>query len=119
MASTFQIILRTLRERAYAKIRLLKPNETDRKWQKGVTILKTELVIAMESARIIKPVPTFELFNQFLVWVTQKILALSDLDLLLTEYYKERLKPQLKNKKKIYTTDQTSTELTRLRLPTN
>ena len=73
----------------------------------------------MESARIIEPVPTFELPNQFLVWVAQKVLALSDLDLLLTEYYKERLNPRLKNEKKIHTTDQTSTELTRLRLPTD
>ncbi len=51
--------------------------------------------------------------NQFLVWVAQKVLAQSDLDLLLTEYYKERLESQLKNREK-YTTDHISTESTEL-----
>ena len=73
----------------------------------------------MESARIIKPLPTFELPKQFLVWVTQKVLAFSDLNLLLTEYYKERLNLQSKNEKRIHMTDQTSTKLTQPQLPTN
>ena len=47
----------------------------------------------MKSARIIELMPIFELPNLFLVWVTQKVLTLLDLDLLLTEYYKERLNP--------------------------
>ena len=50
---------------------------------------------------MIEPAPTFELPNQFLVWVAQKVIALSDLDLLLTEYYKERLEPRLKNESSI------------------
>lgn len=80
----------------------------------------TKSVIAIKSARIVKPASTFELPYQFLVWVAQKVLALSDLDLLLTEYYKERLEPRLK-KKGTSTTDHTSielTELTGLQLPT-
>ena len=93
MTSTFQIILLTPRESTCAKIRLLKPIKTDKKLQKNATILNTKLVIVMESARIIKPMSTFELPNQFLVWVAQKLLTLLDLDLLLTEYYKERLNP--------------------------
>lgn len=49
------------------------------------------------------------------------MVTLSDLDLLLTKYYKERLKPQRK-KKEIYTTDYILielTELTKLQLFTN
>ena len=52
----------------------------------------------MEYSRIIEPAPTFELPNQFLVWVAQKVIAQSDLDLLLTEYYKESLESRLKNR---------------------
>lgn len=81
-----QIILWAPRECcACAKIRLSKPIETDRKWRKSVTIPKTE--------------SEFELPNQFLVCVARKVIALSDLDLFLTEYFKERLNPQLKNAK--------------------
>lgn len=66
----------------------------------------------MECARMIEPAPTFEFPNQFLVWVAQKVLALSGLDLLLTEYYKERLEPRLeKNKKEIHRADTGLTEL--------
>ena len=77
----------------------------------------------MEYARIIEPAPTFELPNQFLVWVAQKFIARSDLDLLPTEYDKERLEPQLKNRE-TYTidhipTEYISTESTELRLPTD
>ena len=62
------------------------------------TIPNNEFVIAMEYSRIIEPAPTFELPNQFLVWVSQKVLAQSDLNLLLTENYNERLEYQLKNR---------------------
>ncbi len=75
----------------------------------------------MEYSKIIEPAPTFELPDQFLVWVAQKVLARSDLDLLLTEYYKKRLESQLKNRE-TYKTNHISTELTELtglRLPTN
>ncbi len=51
--------------------------------------------------------------------MAQKVFAQSDLDLLLTKYYKETLKSQLKNREK-YTTDYIlteSTELNGLRLP--
>ena len=72
----------------------------------------------MEYSRIIEPAPTFELPNQFLVWVTKKVLAQSDLDLLLTEYYKERLESQLKNRE-TYMNEDNSTESTILSLPTH
>ena len=75
----------------------------------------------MEYSQIIEPAPSFELPKQFLVWVAQKFLARSNLDLLLTEYYKERLESQLKNKK-THTTNHIltePTELTGLRLPTD
>lgn len=42
--------------------------------------------------------PTFALSNQFLVWVAKKFLAQSDLDLVLTEYHKERLESRRKNR---------------------
>lgn len=41
----------------------------------------------------------FTLSNQFLVQVVKKLPAQSDLDLILTEYYKDKLESQLKNKK--------------------
>ena len=72
----------------------------------------------MKYSRIIEPAPTFELSNQFLVGVAQKVIAQSDFDFLLAEYYKERLESQLKNRE-TYTIDHISTELTRLRLPTD
>ncbi len=77
----------------------------------------------MEYARIIEPAPTFELLNQFLVWVAQKCIARSDLDFLLTEYYKEKLEYKLKNRE-THTidhipTEYISTESTELRLPTD
>ncbi len=52
----------------------------------------------MEYSRIIKLAPTFELANQFLVWVAQKVIAQSNLDLLLIKYDNERLKSRLKNR---------------------
>ncbi len=42
---------------------------------------------------------TFKLPNEFLIWVAAKALANSNFDLVLTEYYEERLEPQLKNRK--------------------
>ena len=65
--------------------------------------------------------PTFALPNQFLVWVVGKILAHCDLDLVLTEYYKERLDSQLKNRE-THMNGLDSTELpetTGLQLPTD
>ena len=50
-------------------------------------------------AKIVKPAPIFGLFNHFLIWIKQKVLVLSNFDLLLTKYYKKRLKPKLKKKR--------------------
>lgn len=63
-------------------------------------ILKHKFVIIMKYTQIIRPAPTFKLSNQLLVSVTQKIIAQSDLNLLFTKYYKERLKFRLKNSEK-------------------
>ncbi len=82
------------------------------------TIPNNKFVIAIKYSRIIKPTPTFELPNQFLVWVALKVLTRSDLDLLPTEYYKERLESQLKNKE-IYMNKDNSTESTVLSLLTH
>lgn len=46
-----------------------------------------------------KVIPTFALPIQFLIWIAKKVLAQSNLDLLLTKYYKKRLESQLKNRK--------------------
>ncbi len=84
-------------------------------------IPNNEFVIAIEYSGIIEPTPTIELPNRFLVWLTLKVFARSDFDLLLTEYYKERLESQLKNRE-TNTTDHIlteSTEMTGLRLPTD
>lgn len=88
---------------------------------KITTIPNTKFVIVIEFARIVKPAYIFEYFNQFLVWIAQKILALSNFDLLIIEYYKKRLETQLK-KKWIYTNNYILIELTKLtglQLPTN
>ena len=53
--------------------------------------------------------PNFALPSPFLVWVAKKVLAHCDLDLVLTEYYKERLESQLKNRE-TDTNDDKSTE---------
>ena len=66
--------------------------------------------------------PQFALLNEFLVWVAAKFLANCDLNLLLIEYYKERLESQLKNREKITHAHLTSAKLTyisRLNLPTD
>ena len=65
--------------------------------------------------------PNFVLSNQFLVWVTKKVLTHCNLNLVLTDYYKKRLESQLKNKEidiktPILTKLNKSTEL---RLPTD
>lgn len=65
--------------------------------------------------------PNFALSNQFLVWVAKNVLVHCNLDLILTDYYRERLKSQLK-KKKTNTKISILTELnklTRLRLLTD
>ncbi len=80
----------------------------------------------MEYSRIIESVPTFELPNQFLVWVAEKVIAQSDLDFLLTEYYKERLESRMKNREDtidhiptnyLLTKSTESIESTKLRIP--
>ncbi len=92
------------------------------------TILNYKFVITMEYSKIIEPAPIFELPNQFLVWVVQKIIAQSDLDLLLTKYYKERLESRLKNREDtidhiptdyLSTESTKSIESTKLRTPTD
>lgn len=55
--------------------------------------------------------PTFALPNQSLVWVAKKVLAQSDLDVALTDYYQERLEPRLKNRE-THMKDYTSIEST-------
>lgn len=62
--------------------------------------------------------PTFTLPYQFLVWVVKKVLAHCDLDLVLTESYKERLEARLKNKEPPMNEDN-SIESTVLSLPTH
>lgn len=65
--------------------------------------------------------PYFALSKQFLVWMAEKFHTYYDLNLVLTEYYKKRLRSQLKNKK-MYTKAPIltkSNELTRLQLLTD
>lgn len=42
-------------------------------------------------------IPTFALLNKFFIWVAANFLVNCDLNLLLTEYYKEVLESRLKN----------------------
>ncbi len=67
---------------------------------------------------MIEATPTFALPNKFLVWVAGKILLHCDLDLVLTEYYKERLDSRLKNKETNMNEDN-PIESTLLSLPTH
>ena len=67
---------------------------------KIATIPNNEFVISIEYSGIMEATPTFALPNQFLVWVAKKVLAKCDLDLVLTEYYKERLESRLKNRER-------------------
>lgn len=85
------------------------------------TISNNKFVIAIKYSKIIGPALTFELPNQFLVWMAQKVIALSDLNLLFTKYYKEKLEPQLKNRKTNTTNHQLteSIELIELQLLTD
>ena len=53
-----------------------------------------------------------------MVCVAKKVLAHCDLDLVLTDYYKQRLESQLKNRE-IHTNEDNSTESTELLLPTH
>lgn len=43
-------------------------------------------------------ITTFVLLYEFFIWVAPQFLANYNLNLLLTEYYKKRLKSELKNK---------------------
>lgn len=66
--------------------------------------------------------PTFALPNEFLIWVAAKFLANYDLNLLLTEYYKEKLESQLKNgniQTYPYITSAKLTNISRLNLSTD
>ena len=90
------------------------PRVANRTWPKNgkiATILNNEFVISAEVLEKMEATPTFALPRQFLVWVAQKVLAQCDIDLVLTEYYKERLGSQLKNRE-TYTNENKSTEPT-------
>lgn len=82
------------------------------------TIPNYKFGIMMEYSRNMEPTPTFELPNQFLIWVAHKVIAQSDFNLLFVKYYKERFESQLKNKE-THTTNHISTELIGLQLPTD
>lgn len=64
-----------------------------------ISNLNYKFIVAIKYSRIIEPVLNFELSNKLLIWVAQKFMARSNVKLLLTKYYKERLKSQLKKKK--------------------
>ena len=85
---------------------------------KIATIPNDKFVIWIEYSGRMDETPTFPLPNQFLVWVARKFLDRSDLDLLLTEYYKERLESQLKNRE-THMNEDNSTESTGSRIPTH
>ena len=72
----------------------------------------------MHIDEIMGKIPTFALPNEFLIWVVARFLINCDLDLILTEYYKEKLESQLENTQE-YTTSIKSTNLTRLNIPTD
>ena len=66
--------------------------------------------------------PTFALPNEFLIWVAAKFLVNCDLNLLLTEYYKEVLESRLKNRETwthAHKNSAKSTDNSRLNLPTD
>ena len=88
------------------------------KLAKIATIPNNEFVIAIECLRIMEATSTFTLPNQFSVWVGKKIFAQSDLDLVLTEYYKKRLESRLKNRG-THTNEKNSIESIVLSLPTH
>lgn len=70
---------------------------------------------------MIEATPTFALPTQFLVWIAEKVLAQPDLDLVLTEYYKDGLESRLNNRQ-IPTNGLILTELTNstgLQIPSN
>ena len=66
--------------------------------------------------------PTFTLPSEFLIWVAARVLVDCSLDLILTEYYKERLESQLKNRETgthAHITSVKWTDNPRLNLPTD
>ncbi len=65
---------------------------------------------------MIEATPTFTLPNQIQVCVAKKVLAKGDLDLILTEYYEERLECRLKNRK-THMNEDNSTQPTVLSTP--
>lgn len=66
--------------------------------QDNATIPNNGLAIAMECLGMMEATPTLALSNQSLVWGAKNVLAQSDLDFVLTEYFKERLESRLKNR---------------------
>lgn len=56
--------------------------------QDNATIPNNGLAIAMECLGMMEATPTFALSNQSLVLGPKKVLAQSDLDFVLTEYFK-------------------------------
>lgn len=64
---------------------------------------------------MIEATPTFMLLCQFLVWIAKKLFAQYDINLVLTEYYKQRLGSQVKNRE-IHTNEEKSTEPTVLNI---
>ena len=91
-------------------------NRYQPKVAKNATIPNNKFVISMECLRIMEATPTFALPNQFLVWVAKKVLVQSDLDLVLTDYYEERLESRLENRE-THTTEYISTEPTEPKIP--
>lgn len=103
------------RFRGDAKI-LRVTNRNRPKVAKIATIPNDEFVISIEYSGIMKATPTFALPNQFLVWVAKKVLAKCDMDLVLTEYYEERLESQLKIRE-THLNENKSIEFTELNTP--
>lgn len=60
--------------------------------------------------------PTFTLRDQFLGWISTKVLTGCDVDFLLTEYSKETLESHLKNKETQKLNNTKSTGFTRLNM---
>lgn len=82
---------------------------------------KQQICHCCKCLEMMEVIPTFTLPNQFLLWVVKKVFVQSNLDLILTEYYKKRVQSQLKNRKThkngLILTE--STNLTGLQIPTD
>lgn len=92
--STFYNILRILQKDGFTKINIRKPiktNQNQLKNSKSEAISNTKLTIIIKSTKMIKSGLAFELTNQFLVKVAQKVITLSNFGFLFIKHYKERL----------------------------